>query len=67
MLNALSVVPAYVRELERQNAILQQSNKMNASHVLQLEKQYVHRIRRNAVISFRTIGLCTFSCQATEN
>jgi len=39
MLNALSVIPAYVRELERQNTILQQSNEMNANHVLQLEKQ----------------------------
>jgi hypothetical protein len=41
IVNALSIIPSYVRELERQNSFLQKSSEMKAIRLLQLEKEYV--------------------------
>jgi ATP-dependent RNA circularization protein (DNA/RNA ligase family) len=51
IVNALSIIPTYVRELERQNSFLQKSSEMKAIRLLQLEKEYVQIIRGNLVIS----------------
>jgi ATP-dependent RNA circularization protein (DNA/RNA ligase family) len=51
IVNALSIIPTYVRELERRNSSLQKNIEIMATRLLQLEKQYVQIIRGNVVIS----------------
>ena len=51
IVNALSIIPTYVRELERQNSLLQKSSDITAIRLLQLEKEYVQMIRSNLAIS----------------
>jgi hypothetical protein len=44
-INALSIIPTYVRTLERQNSILLENNEINEIRLLRLENLYVHTIR----------------------
>jgi len=59
IVDALSIIPTYVRELERQNSFLQKSSEIKAIRLLQLEKEYVQIIRGNLAIS----GSFMVSCQ----
>jgi ATP-dependent RNA circularization protein (DNA/RNA ligase family) len=61
IVNAISIIPTYVRELERRNSSLQRKIEIMATRLLQLEKQYVQIIRGNVVISESVSSHMVFS------